>query len=77
MEIDSGQICLIRSHTHTHYIIYELADQGDAKAQYDLGLLKAKNQGVEKDEKEAVKWYRKAAEQGDEDAKVALKELSQ
>lgn len=60
------------TYTHTHYIIYELADQGDAKAQYDLGLLKAKNQGVEKDFKEAVKWYRKAAEQGDDDAQYNL-----
>jgi len=33
--------------------------------------------GVEKDEEEAVKWYRKAAEQGYEPAKAALKKLSQ
>lgn len=31
--------------------------------------------GVAKDEAEAAKWYRKAAEQGDESAKKALEQL--
>ena len=42
-----------------------LAEQGDAQAQYNLGVLYAKGRGVAQDFKEAVKWYRKAAEQGD------------
>ena len=41
------------------------ADNGDATAQNNLGNLYANGQLVPKDEKEAVKWYRKAAEQGD------------
>ena len=41
-----------------------LAEKGDAKAQYNLGLMYEKGRGVEKDLKEAVKWWRKAAEQG-------------
>ena len=40
-----------------------LAEKGDAKAQYNLGEMYLRGEGVEKDEKEAVKWYRKAAEQ--------------
>ena len=36
-----------------------------------------RGEGVEKDEEEAVKWFRKAAEQGHEKAKAALKKLSQ
>ena len=40
------------------------ADQGNATAQYKLGLMYDKGQGVQQDYKEAVKWYRKAAEQG-------------
>ena len=40
------------------------AEQGDAKAQTDLGVCYYHGQGVEKDFAEAVKWYRKAAEQG-------------
>ena len=41
-----------------------LAEQGDAKAQYNLGVMYDKGQGVIEDHKEAVKWYRLAAEQG-------------
>ena len=40
------------------------AEQGNALAQYNLGVMNEKGQGVPKDDKEAVKWYRKAAEQG-------------
>ncbi len=43
-----------------------LADQGDAKVQYNLGVLYRDGQGVVKqDHAEAVKWFRKAADQGD------------
>ena len=41
------------------------AEQGDASAQYNLGVMYAKGRGVLKDEAEAVRWYRLAAEQGD------------
>ena len=40
------------------------AEQGHAKAQYNLGLMYDKGQGVPQDYAEAVKWYRLAAEQG-------------
>jgi TPR repeat protein len=39
------------------------AEAGDAASQYELGLLYAIGQGVPKDDAQAVKWYRKAAEQ--------------
>ena len=41
-----------------------LAEQGDAQAQYNLGIMYDNGQGVPQDDAEAVKWYRKAAEQG-------------
>ena len=41
------------------------AEQGDAKAQYELAIKFMNGQGVAKNEAEAVKWLRKAAEQGD------------
>ncbi|PWL66218.1 MAG: hypothetical protein DBY30_05255 [Verrucomicrobia bacterium] len=41
------------------------ARQGDAEAQFYLGLCYNYGDGVEKDLSEAVKWYRKAADQGD------------
>lgn len=33
-------------------------------------------QGVKKDDVEALRWIRKSAEQGNEDAKIALSQLS-
>jgi len=40
------------------------AKQGDADAQYNLGIMYERGQGATQDDAEAVKWYRKAAEQG-------------
>jgi len=40
------------------------ANQGDADAQYNLGVLYFMGRGVLQDHVEAEKWYRKAAEQG-------------
>ena len=41
-----------------------LAEKGDAKAQFTLGGLYYKGQGVGKDFREALKWYHKSAAQG-------------
>ena len=41
-----------------------LAEQGNAKAQYNLGLMYRKGQGVPQDDAQALQWWRKAAEQG-------------
>jgi TPR repeat protein len=48
------------------------AEQGDASAQYKLGVCYDSGEGVAKDEMEAVKWWRKAAEQGDAMAQFDL-----
>ena len=40
------------------------AQSGDAKAQYELGRDYDSGQGITKDEAEAARWYRKAADQG-------------
>jgi hypothetical protein len=53
------------------------ADQGNAVAQNNLGLMLDNGRGVVEDEAEAVGWYRKAAEQGLPDAKAKLKRLGQ
>ena len=45
-------------------IIGLLAGRGNAGAQYNLGACYYKGEGVTKDEKEAVKWFTKSAEQG-------------
>ena len=46
-----------------------LAQQGDAAAQFSLGYMHYAGQGVAQDYSEGLKWYRKAAEQGDADAR--------
>jgi TPR repeat protein len=47
----------------------------NAEAQFQLGGLYRKGMGVEKNSKQAVEWYRKAAQQGHEGAKARLKEM--
>ena len=49
-----------------------LADKGHAEAQMKLGWLYKNGQGVQKNEAEAVNWYRKAAEQGYDKAQFNL-----
>ena len=44
------------------------ANTGDASAQNELGICYAKGKGVTEDLNEAIKWYRKAAEQGHAEA---------
>ena len=51
------------------------AEQGDAMAQFSLGVCYQNGWGVGRDEAEAMHWYRKAAEQGYVLAREALKEL--
>ena len=45
-----------------------LAEQGHANAQYSLGSMHQYGDGVIEDYKEAAKWYRLAAEQGNASA---------
>ena len=45
-----------------------LANDGDATAQFSLGFMYEKGQGVAQDYSQAADWYRKAAVQGDAEA---------
>jgi TPR repeat protein len=40
------------------------AEQGDASAQHNLGVMYDNGQGVPEDDAEAVRWYRLAADRG-------------
>ena len=53
-------------------LLRPLADQGNALAQYNLGLMYADGHGVPRDYAEAVKWYRRAADHGDSAAQNNL-----
>lgn len=60
----------------------QLAEQGDADAQYKVGRMYEKGIGVTKDESMAWDWYQKAEEQGHPEAhlaslKMALKSLDE
>lgn len=49
-----------------------LAEEGDAAAQFALGFLYERGEGVPEDAGQAVYWYRKAAGQGNPDAQYNL-----
>ena len=42
----------------------QVAEQGNAQAQFNLGWMYANGQGVRQDDAQAVQWFGKAAEQG-------------
>jgi TPR repeat protein len=48
------------------------AEQGDADAQFHLGVMHEKGQGLLRSDAEAIDWYRKAAEQDDAVAQFNL-----
>jgi TPR repeat protein len=50
----------------------QLAKQGNADAQYNLGVMYNEGQGVPEDDNAAFKWYTLAAEQGNAGAQVIL-----
>lgn len=51
------------------------AEQGNPEAQYNLGVMYAKGQGVPKDGGQALFWFRKAAEQDYAEAQYLLGSL--
>lgn len=53
-------------------IFQRLASQGDADAQYNLGVLYMNGRGVAQDDFQAVKWYQSAAAQGNWNAQTNL-----
>lgn len=56
-------------------LLHEWAYKGYAPTQYDLGVCYEKGEGVPQDLKKAMRWYRKAAQQGEEPAIKALQRL--
>ena len=60
----------------TAYTLFlELAEAGNAQAQYNLGVLISDGQGTEKDPARALSWFEKAASQGFADAQYRLGNL--
>ncbi len=61
-----------RNAAKTFEQVKKAAEQGNASAQYDLGLHYADGRGVAKNDAEAAKWYLKAATQGNANAQFEL-----
>ena len=55
--------------------LYEAALGGDASAQYEVANMFWLGKGIAQNKEQAVQWYRKAAEQGHEDAQATLETL--
>jgi len=61
-----------KDYDSAHRWYAKAADQGDATAQYNMGVIYAFGHGVSKDQAKAISWYRKAGEQGDADAQFIV-----
>ena len=59
-------------HKAEYSLIKPLADQGDASAQYHLGVMYDDGHGVPQDYKEAMRWYGEAADKGNAEAQCNL-----
>ncbi len=57
-------LSVLSVHAQTLDSLRHVAEQGDAEAQFNLGIKYANGEGVPQNGTEAVKWYRLAAERG-------------
>lgn len=57
-----------KDYTTAFRLWLSLAEQGNARAQFNVALMYQSGRGVTKDIEQAAHWYRKAAEQGDAEA---------
>ena len=72
-DFDDGQAAYERGDYETAFEEWlPLAEQGDAHAQHNLGVMCERAFGVPQDYPEAMKWYRLAADQGFSDARASL-----
>jgi hypothetical protein len=52
------------------------AESGHPNAQFNLGVIYSKGRGIPRNMEEARKWYQKAYDQGDINAKRSLERLA-
>ena len=73
--LEEGKTAYYKKDYATAIKIYEqLANQGNAEAQYEIGSMYQLGDGVQNDNKKANHWYEKAANQGHIDAQFYLGE---
>ncbi len=74
--LEEGNAAYVRGDFATaERLLRPLAEQGNATAQFDLGGMYNRGQGVPQDYAQALTWYRKAADQGDARAQNGLGDL--
>ncbi|KAF9540329.1 hypothetical protein EC957_004408, partial [Mortierella hygrophila] len=54
-------------------MVYKAADQGDADAQFNIGVMYRKGKGVPQDFAKAMEWFRMAANKGDAGAQCKIR----
>ena len=75
-DIEKGLAAYLRGDFATAHREYRrLAEQGDAAAQFGLGLLYHLGEGAARDHAEALRWYTEAAEQGEVRAQHTLGDM--
>lgn len=72
---EAKQKLLQKDYAGAHAIYLSLANQNDAKACYNLGMMSQNGDGVPKSMDEAVKWYTKSAELNYKEAQYTLGSL--
>ncbi len=71
--LDEAKAAIEQGHFEQAFKIYTvLAKQGDAKAQYNLGMMYESGDGVEANMQEAANWFKQAADQGYAEGQYAL-----
>lgn len=72
-KFEQGIAAYTQGDYHTAFELWKpLAEQGDAKAQYNLAKMYDQGKGVKQDYQQAAKWSQKAAEQGYAEAQFIL-----
>lgn len=61
-----------REYLQAHAKLTPVAEQGDPRAQYLLGYMHEKGQGVDRDLEAAARWYQRAAEAGHPESQYRL-----
>jgi TPR repeat protein len=76
-ELSNAATAYQRGDYNTAFNLCEkLAEQGLAKAQYNLGLMYKSGEGTPQDYAAAIKWFTKSAAQGNDGAQTKLDKLN-
>lgn len=72
-QLEEGKTAFLRQEYQKAYtLLLPLAEGGDAYAQINIGYMLSQGLGVIRNEREAIRWYEKAAIKGDSDAQYNI-----